>query len=357
MVPPDEPKAIPKEPSANTSPKRERGSVHASFAHADCPPVRAIVVNPRLTGGNDTDGKFGDEGVMLVLETKGDDGKLVDAPGDLSLTILDPAESGEMARVAHWEFTSDEMAQHFRRLRFGQGYVFELPWPGEPPKHEQLTLRVRLTTLDGRTLTTAHDFKAEILGHDEFVTRSVRRRASARGHPTEAAIPRLLRRPMTKFHSKARESNSAACARRFLLRDLLQVPGPNGDRSVSYSPRMLRWGVAVTNVTVYALHGWLLELGGHYEIKIVAIRLDVGVRSRGLGVDGNSRRTSRPGASRHSVRHSAGRQLATLPAVVRERWSIWRPLLGGGYYGPYYSPYASPPLYYNRIALGVYYYY
>ena len=102
--------------------------------------------------------------------------------------ILDPAESGEMARVAHWEFTSDEMARHFRRLRFGQGYVFELPWPGEPPKHEKLTLRVRLTTLDGRTLTKEHDFKAEILGHDEFVTRSVR-----------AAHPPVDTRPKRRF--------------------------------------------------------------------------------------------------------------------------------------------------------------
>ena len=85
MVPPNEPKAIPKEPSANTSPKRERGSVHASFAHADCPPVRAIAVNPRLTGGNNTDGKFGDEGVMLVLETKGDDGSLLTPPATCRL--------------------------------------------------------------------------------------------------------------------------------------------------------------------------------------------------------------------------------------------------------------------------------
>jgi hypothetical protein len=131
-------------------------------------------VNPRFTGGNDTDGKLGDEGILVVLETKDDDGRLVEAPGDLSLTILDPAESGERALVAQWDFTSDEMAQHFRRMRFGQGYVFELPWSGEPPKHEELTLRVRLTSLDGRTMTTQRDFKVQILGHDEFVTRSVR---------------------------------------------------------------------------------------------------------------------------------------------------------------------------------------
>jgi hypothetical protein len=187
-TPPDEPKRLPKTPepsnSTHTSPTRQQGSAHTSptrqqgtilpTAHADCPPVRSIAVNPRLTGGNDTDGKFGDEGVMLVLETKGDDGRIIEAPGELSLTILDPAESGEAAHVAQWDFTSDEVAQHFRRLRFGQGYVFDLPWPGEPPKHEQLTLRVRFTTLDGRTLTTEHSFKAEILGHDEFLTRSVR---------------------------------------------------------------------------------------------------------------------------------------------------------------------------------------
>jgi hypothetical protein len=177
IEPKGEPKRLPKspepEPSAHTNPKRQRGPIHPA-AHADAPHVRSIAINPRLSGGNNTDGRFGDEGVMLVLETRDDNGRLVEAPGETSLVVLDPAESGHAAQVAQWDFTADDLAVNFRRTRLASGYTFELPWPGERPKHEQLTLRVRYTTPNGRTLTAEHPFKAEIPDHDEFLTRSVR---------------------------------------------------------------------------------------------------------------------------------------------------------------------------------------
>jgi hypothetical protein len=124
--------------------------------------IERIAINPRLTGGNNTDGHYGDEGVMVALEPRDRQGQLINAPGELTLTIIDAAESGVDAIVAEWDFAADDMAVHFRNAPFGKGFIFELPWPGEPPRRDKLKLRVRYGTPDGRTVTAEHVLRVEI---------------------------------------------------------------------------------------------------------------------------------------------------------------------------------------------------
>lgn len=114
--------------------------------------VTKIVLNPRLTGGLDHDGRPGDEGILVSLEPRDAAGKLVNSPGDISVVVLDPAKQGPAARVARWDFKSDEVALHFRNSALEKGLHFELPWPSEPPTSARLQLFVRYSTPLGEKL-------------------------------------------------------------------------------------------------------------------------------------------------------------------------------------------------------------
>ncbi|MDZ4821761.1 MAG: hypothetical protein SGJ20_22600 [Planctomycetota bacterium] len=111
-----------------------------------------ISLNRRLTGGHNVDRIEGDEGVMVVFAPKDQQDQLVEEPGEVSIVLVDPDIKGPAGRVARWNFRSDEVAQHFKKTTFGEGYHFELRWPNRPPQSERLVLFVRLTTLDGRRL-------------------------------------------------------------------------------------------------------------------------------------------------------------------------------------------------------------
>lgn len=122
--------------------------------------IAKISLNSRLTGGYDFDGRAGDDGVMVVIEPQNAAGEYVPLPGPVSVAVIDPALDGEAARVARWEFASDEIESMIRRSLFGRGIHLELPWPNEPPKNERLVLFVRYIALDGRKLEAKREIRA-----------------------------------------------------------------------------------------------------------------------------------------------------------------------------------------------------
>jgi hypothetical protein len=111
-----------------------------------------LVINQRLTGGLDRDGRGGDEGLMVVVEPRDAGGHLVRAKGAVAMALLDPAESGESSRVARWDFSAQDVQHHYVGSVLGRGLQFQLPWPGEPPKNSELRLYVRFITEDGQKL-------------------------------------------------------------------------------------------------------------------------------------------------------------------------------------------------------------
>ena len=120
----------------------------------DASTIEKLVLNRQLTGGWNPDGKHGDEGVFVAIEPRDAENKLVEAVGEVSIAVLDPLQTGAAARVARWDFATDEAATHFRKGPLGQGLEFELPWPSNPPTSRDLRLFVRLTTPDGRKIET-----------------------------------------------------------------------------------------------------------------------------------------------------------------------------------------------------------
>jgi hypothetical protein len=112
--------------------------------------VAKIVLNRRLTGGYDADRRLGDDGIIVVIEPRNEDDRLISQPGDVSVVVVDPALSTKEARVARWGFTAEESSRHFRKTTRGEGIHLELPWPARVPLHERLMLFVRFTTLDSQ---------------------------------------------------------------------------------------------------------------------------------------------------------------------------------------------------------------
>ena len=119
-------------------------------ASADNNQVAQITLHPALTGGIGTGGRSGDEGLLVVVEPRDFGGNIVNAPGNISVALLDPALAGEQARLARWDFSAAE-AQGMIRGGSQPGIHLQLPWTSTPA-HDRLKVFVRYTTHDGRKL-------------------------------------------------------------------------------------------------------------------------------------------------------------------------------------------------------------
>jgi hypothetical protein len=126
--------------------------------------VAKIALNQLITGGYNTSGKSGHDGVMVCIEPRDAQGQLIEAPADVSVVVLDPAQQGQAARVARWDFTAKEIAGRFRKTPIASGIQLEMPWPADPPAHNDLHLFVRYTTADGRKLEADKTFKVALAG-------------------------------------------------------------------------------------------------------------------------------------------------------------------------------------------------
>jgi hypothetical protein len=118
-----------------------------------------VTLNKMLTGGMNRDQRDGDEGLLVVIEPRNPKQQIVQAFGQISIVVLDPALTGEAARIARWDITSQELEHRFRSRQFGRGFQLELPWPGDPPQHSDLHLFVRFVGDDGRKLIVDRELK------------------------------------------------------------------------------------------------------------------------------------------------------------------------------------------------------
>jgi len=153
-----------------------------------------LSINKRLTGGLDRDGAAGDEGIMVMVEPRDEQGRLVDTPGAVSVVVMDPAQVGDASRVARWDFQAHEFDDHFKKSTFGQGLQYELEWPGKPPENRNLVLFVRYIAEDGTKLTSDAPLTVRMPSDSPRVVRASaeagdepRARASSRGERTRQA--------------------------------------------------------------------------------------------------------------------------------------------------------------------------
>jgi hypothetical protein len=113
-----------------------------------------LKINKRMTGGLDRDRAGGDEGILVLVEPRDDQGKLTRVPGAVSVVLMDPSQTGEASRVARWDFQAHEFEKHFKKSPFGTGLEYELKWPKEAPTARDLMLFVRYISPEGTKLTS-----------------------------------------------------------------------------------------------------------------------------------------------------------------------------------------------------------
>ncbi len=205
--------------------------------------VTEITLNKMLTGGMNRDKRHGDEGVMVVVEPRNPKNQIVEAFGDISIVVLDPALEGEAARVARWDITSQELEHRFRNRQLGRGFQLLLPWPGDPPQHSTLHLFVRFVAADGRKLivdrpleieppggakeggwvpATRSDFAAESQGPSLMPAPE----SSATGgveQEADAEVAGMVEKPAPSSRSRAARSSDTAAKR--------AEPSPDGAES------------------------------------------------------------------------------------------------------------------------------
>jgi hypothetical protein len=151
--------------------------------------IKSIALDPMLTGGlNDDDGR--DKGLLVVIEPRDGENRVIDAPAEVSVAVLDPAvldREGYATRVARWDFTAGEIAQMFCRTSAGPAIHIEAAWPDGPPAHGKLHVFVRYTTADGRKLEANQPI--EVAAGEK----STRQKHASAGAP-DAATATLSRR-------------------------------------------------------------------------------------------------------------------------------------------------------------------
>jgi hypothetical protein len=148
----------------NKSSKIPQAPAFVSTAKDDSTDVGRLVINQALTGGFSTSGKSGDNGVIVVLETRDAKGRRLEAPGDVSVVLLDPTKSGAQARIARWDFAAGETSKLFRGTGVSRGMYIECPWPENPPQNNRLHLFVRYVTRDGRKLQADQPIEIAVPG-------------------------------------------------------------------------------------------------------------------------------------------------------------------------------------------------
>ena len=182
--------------------------------------VARIVLNSRLSGGYDFDGKPGDDGLLLVIEPQNTAGQYLPLPGDLTITVEDPRRAGADARVARWDFNAVETVDHMKKTLLGRGIHLKLPWPNQPP--DQTTLKVFATyqSTDGRQLDTSRTVRVDLGSNRDpiagsapaapFQTRLLpKNRQATRSDLSVSSLPAPPRAPSPKLRGKNNESRLA----------------------------------------------------------------------------------------------------------------------------------------------------
>jgi hypothetical protein len=111
----------------------------------------------RMTGGYENDDVPGDDGVIAYVQPIDADGDVVKVAGSLEMDVFDLANPSAESLVAHAELDVDNTRKAWHGRLWTNHFTIKCPWPPPnrtPPKHRELTVRVRFTDyLTGNVLT------------------------------------------------------------------------------------------------------------------------------------------------------------------------------------------------------------
>jgi hypothetical protein len=154
-----------KRPDNGSTPQARRGSARPASVNSEpAGPIERLAINRLMTGGHSFSGKAGDDGMLIVVSPRDGSERATQAPGDISIVVIDPELPESAARVARWDFSAPEAAAHYHQGPLVDAFHFELLWPKRPPEHSELKLFVRLTTADGRQFEDSQSIHVRLPG-------------------------------------------------------------------------------------------------------------------------------------------------------------------------------------------------
>ncbi len=110
----------------------------------------------RGTGGVDEDGAPGDEGLMVVIVPRDDDGSAVKVPGRVLVAAWEVTPAGLKNPIGSWNIPADKLRPTWKSGLISTGYFVAVPWQ-TLPSTDRVRIAVRLITTDGRAFEADRD--------------------------------------------------------------------------------------------------------------------------------------------------------------------------------------------------------
>jgi hypothetical protein len=113
------------------------------------------------SGGYDTDGQPGDDGLVLYIQPIDADGHVIKAAGALRVRLLDLAAPADRMELAPYHFDVPTTRGLWYGRMWTHHWTVRCPWPpNRLPEHDEITARIEFTDLlTGRILTTQEAYK------------------------------------------------------------------------------------------------------------------------------------------------------------------------------------------------------
>jgi hypothetical protein len=117
----------------------------------------------RGTGGVFGEGPTGDDGLMVVVVPRDEDGAAVKIPARLEIAAWEISPAGLKTPIGNWSVPPEKVRPAWRSGFVSTGYFIAVPWQSYPSS-ERVRIAVRLTTLDGRAFEADKDINVKLGG-------------------------------------------------------------------------------------------------------------------------------------------------------------------------------------------------
>ena len=128
-----------------------------------------IAFHSTLCRGHNFDDRAGDDGLYLVVTPINAIGQVLNQTGTLTVVVEDAAETKVFGRIASWEFTPEQLAETLEPIGTAQGFHLSLPWQDKIPTSKIVTVFLRYSIANGRTLVNRRDVHLRINSTDQPV--------------------------------------------------------------------------------------------------------------------------------------------------------------------------------------------
>ena len=123
-------------------------------------PVKQIDI-ARGTGGTDEDGAPGDEGLMVVIVPRDEDGSAIKVPARALVAAWAISPAGLKSQIGSWEVPAEKLRGTWKSGLISTGYFVTVPWQ-TLPNSDRVRVAVRLITVDGRAFEADRDVTVRV---------------------------------------------------------------------------------------------------------------------------------------------------------------------------------------------------